>query len=56
MGQNFGNDSEVKWEVEWEVKCDAKLHPNYFSVNLKLSVFEICRQNTTAGTETFTEK
>ena len=36
MGQNFGNVSEAKWKVEEEVNCDAKLHPNYFSVNLSV--------------------
>ena len=57
------------------MKCNGKLCPDYFSVNvfalavvfcreisknqqfyLKLSVFGVCWQNTTASKEIFTEK
>ena len=45
---------------KWEVKCNLKLRPNYFSVNVFVlavvfRLFEICPRNTTANTETFTE-
>ena len=56
------------------MKCNAKLHPDYFSVKVSATAvvfrqeilktdsfawncrfFEICWQNTTASTETFTK-
>ena len=45
---------------KWEVKCNLKLRPNYFSVNVFVlavvfRLFEICQRNTIASTETFTE-
>ena len=49
------------------MKCNAKLRPNYFSVNVSVLAvvfhgeiskknFEICQRNITASKETFTEK
>ena len=45
---------------KWEVKCNLKLRPNYFSVNVFVlavvfRLFEICQESTTASTETFTK-
>ena len=45
---------------KWKVKCNLKLRPNYFSVNVFVlavvfRLFEICQRNTIASTETFTE-
>ena len=45
---------------KWEVKCNLKLRPNYFSVNVFVLavvfwLFEICQESTTASTETFTK-